>query len=940
MSKESGAILKASGHLNQQPQQGNRGVSYSPSSTFTTTTTTTTALYTAAFAKVDMILASSTSPTSSSSTVLAWLQKELALYADLHLMSIPVDLTEAMDWLAKPLVCLAHRYFPDQFLNLSQQLQHHATTHKRALQVFEDRLSVVYSHDISSYLTSIQQALVLTDDATLRDLHIRDSQPTTTTTSDFDLTLGIPLTQLWQQWTELAKQESLSSTTTTTTTASTRSSPLPPRIEPTQSREGWEDIEASLQQLQPQYQSFQQAVISNTDIPPDLAVRISAIDATHAALSAQMQRPTIEFATTVAYIRNELEFIQAKMLKTTTTDAGIHDLEVRSTKVGTLIEHLVRHDMDDGQQQHYQALLHKYQLIVSWVDDVRVWFVEAERIRGWIEQRIQLLEAKQALNALEEVEYDYTPEQIGQWNSEHEVLQKEVEAFDAHDMTRLRAHVKQLTSTHKDLSPADTTTIEITFTTLTTLDRLMHLLRRHAYELHMLTLRMAWEQSYHVTVAWVRSVAEQVKLFVHGKARWRANDDLLEGQQQQQQQDKNSIINALIQFEQQSAHFDQGQFTSTVNLYQDMDDACHVELPSHLESRQVAIEEGFEELTHRISFARQVVEQYLMVTDFLAKADQLKNQGEVLRQEIVSANVSAVSTTELGEKVVLFQENTVRLVTGVAARVPYPEATHPSDQQGNDDANELIRMVIGSRKSALVLFGEALDHSLSALRRALQLQKRAKQLQDEVARLSGWVDERLKAMSKLQVDVFVAGQCALDEADLARLIKERDGQVTKLKGIKENEYNKLRENIAAVQQSSVSQHNVISTQVSALHDGMGALGDQLNVLEEALTMHSARLAILGRRIAWETQHAKASVWISNHIFDVWDFVSHKAQWRVSSSRMDLEQDHQDDNEALEAGSSPWQLACDDLGNKIQVFSTEQLTPVEDVYNALLSDFGK
>ncbi|KAF1802077.1 hypothetical protein V8B55DRAFT_1377156 [Mucor lusitanicus] len=909
-----------------------------------------------------MLASSTTSPTSPTSTVLAWLQKELALYVDLHLMSIPVDLTDAMDWLAKPIVCLAHRYFPDQFLNLSKQLQNHATTHKRALQAFEDRLHVVYSHteqDMTSYFTSIQKALVMTDDATLRDLHIRDSQSSSTTTtaaaaaaSNFDLTLGIPLTQLWQQWTELAKQESLSSTTTTTTTTastSTRSSPLPPRIEPMQSRECWEDIEASLQQMQPQYQSFQQAIIHHTEIiPPDLAIRISAIDATHAALSAQMQRPTIEFATTVAYIRNELEFIQAKMLKTTTTDAGIHDLEVRSSKVGNLIDHLQRYDMDDGQHQHYQALLGKYQLIVSWVDDVRVWFVEAERIRGWIEQRIQLLEAQQSLNALEEVEYDYTPEQIDAWNQEHEVLQKQVEAFDAQDMTRLRAHVKQLTSTHKDLSPADTTTIEITFTTLTTLDRLMHLLRRHAYELHMLTLRMAWEQSYHVTVAWVRSVAEQVKQFVHDKARWRVNSEQDDGQQQQQHSDhKNSIINTLIQFEQQSAQFDQGQFTNTVNLYQDMDDACHIELPSHLESRQVAIEEGFEELTHRIAFARQVVEQYLVVTDFLAKADQLKHEGEVLRQEIMSAanNVSAaangVSTTELSEKVVLFQENTVRLVTGVAARVPYPEATHPSDQQGNDDANETIRMVIGSRKSALVLFGEALDHSLSALRRALQLQKRAKQLQDEMARLSGWVDERLKALSKSKVDVFVAGQCALDDTDLARLIKERDGQVAKLKGIKENEFSKLQDNILAVQQSSVSQHNAISTQVSALQDGMGTLGDQLDVLEKALALHSSQLAILGRRISWETQHSKASVWLSNHTFAVWDFVSCKAQWRVSSSTMMelAEGDEEQEEEKELSGTRQVQLECDELVSKIQAFYTEQLKPVEDVYSELLNDFA-
>ncbi|KAG1069555.1 hypothetical protein G6F42_026238 [Rhizopus arrhizus] len=251
-------------------------------------------------------------------------------------------------------------------------------------------------------------------------------------------------------------------------------------------------------------------------------------------------------------------------------------------------------------------------------------------------------------------------------------------------------------------------------------------------------------------------------------------------------------------------------------------------------------------------------------------------------------------------------------------------------------------MVIGSRKSALVLFGEALDHSLSALRRALQLQKRAKQLQDEMTRLGGWVDERLKAMEKSKVDVFVAGKCALDETDLARLIKERDGQVTKLKGIQENEYKKLQENISAMQQSSVSQHNVISSQVSALHDGMGTLGDQLKVLEEALELHSSRLAILGRRISWETQHAKASVWLSNHIFAVWDFVSRKAQWRVSTM-MDIADEEEEADSDSQAGShwrSQVQVECDGLVSKIQALYTEQLKPVEDVYNELLSDFGK
>ncbi|KAG2236718.1 hypothetical protein INT48_000716 [Thamnidium elegans] len=859
-------------------------------------------------------------------------------------------------WQPKALLCLAHHFFPDALPDLVVQLESspHLTT---SYNIFEQHLKVLPAakSDWICYLKDIEAAIVenqqLPTEDTLRDLHIGSTNlPDQMLDKQLNQVM-VSLNRLFQQLVDLSIREGLSSSTRSPSPHITNAveeilmTELPIKNRPLEDIPCMtlDEISVALHTLESRDLSQLKQCIDSLPTclksHPNLAVRISAIDATHAALHLQlhkgnMMRTTIQFTSSAASIRNELEFIQAKMLKTTTTDVGIQDLETRSKAAGTAIDHLgykfkELFGSDTVCLQEYNFLRDKFNLICSWVDDVRVWFVEAERIRAWIEQRIHLLEAKPNMNALEEVELDYEVLSIDQLNSEQQGLEGQVEAFDKEDMARLRAHVKALTGGNKDLSPADTTTIEITFTTLMTLDRLMHLLRRHSYELQMLTLRMYWEQEYDVSVTWVRNTGENVRLFVQQKARWRPPPLSEYDSEEKKRQEKNEIINSLIDFEKQISVFDQGQFTATVNMYQDLDDACNIELPSHLESRQVAIEEAFEELSNRISFARQVVEQYLVVTDFLDRADKLKYEGDNLRQDITVAaeqhGAQSSGNTDFGEKVSLFQENAVRLVTSVASRVPYPEASHPTDEQGNDDANEVIRMVIGARKSALVLFGEALDHSLASYRRALQLQKRAKQLQDEIVRLQSWVDERMRSIKKSKVDVFV-GKCALDETDLARLNKERDGQVAKMKGIKENDIKKLSDNIQGLQTASAQPPTNLNTValVGTLNEGMVGLEDQLVVLNDALQVHSLCLDILGKRISWETQHSKTTLWISNMTFSVWEFISRKAQWRTD---MELDLDRQS-----------IQLEFDLMQNKVQEFYNDQLKPVDQTFTELANGF--
>ncbi|CAO3675086.1 unnamed protein product [Rhizopus microsporus] len=836
-------------------------------------------------------------------TMLAWSQNELDIYSTLSLIPVLSDLNWIDD---KVIVCFAHRYFSESVPDLIQQLNQ--PNRVKLVELFKERADVDLETDTTTWLHQLFKWT-----RTQQDVY-REQEGY----MEFEKKANQLLSQLLQLYHPLVdflnkeEQSVTSSRTITTERKGSFSSLLEEQSIINKHPSSFEDFEFAYQTIKSQdLVNFHACIPHYLRSHPNL----SAINATQAALEYQLHkrellRHTSQFQTTAAYIRNELEFIQAKMLKTTTTDTGIQDLEERVQKAGALLDSLPK--LED-QQEQCEALVSKYKLICAWVEEVRVWFVEAERIRKWIEERIVLLEGRPPVEALDEVELDYTLQQVEQLNQEHEILEKQVETFDKQDMARLRAHVKALTGTDKDLSPADTTTIEITFTTLMILDRLMHLLRRRSYELQMLTLRVYWEQEYNVAVGWVRSMTEQVKTFMGKEARWRPTLSHMN-------ESKNEVIEKLIDFEKQCTAFDQGQFTTTVNMYQDLDDSCHMELPSHLESRQVALEEAFEALTNRVAFARQVVEQYLMVTDFLDHADELKVEGEQLRQEITHAEQQLLSSPDLSEKVNQFQEKAVRLVTGLATRIPYPETTHPSDQQDNEDANETIRMVVGARKSALILLGEALDQALSSHRRALQLQKRAKQLQDEINRLTGWVDERLRALAKAKVDVFV-GKCALDEVDLARLRKERDGQVSKLKGIRENDVKKLHESIHALHASPHHQ-----SYMDTLNESLKKLEQQLGKLDEALSAHSLGLDTLAKRISWESQYSKASQWISNMTANIWDFTAKKAQWRPKDNPM-----------------SDWnqvEQEFKDIQAKVDAFESRQFDQLQHGFHVLIEGFSR
>ncbi|KAI7906217.1 uncharacterized protein BX663DRAFT_256281 [Cokeromyces recurvatus] len=868
------------------------------------------------FSSSPFLLLSSDMIVSQQNTVLAWLQKELTIYIDLNFIpSIPHSSSSTDDWLGEPLVCLAHRFFPAALKKFDQALSSSSST--TALELFKSRWHIKFErtsqvmHYFNLIKTHVEQHRSL---ATSMELDVLQQH------------ILAPLNKLYHQLVITLppphQQESLSTA---------NSPPPPPPPQQQQYSNHKKKIEAALKKIEQQHEwlLFQQTMArcqlqDDDDNTIQLAIQISTIDATYKALCKQLYQQTageeeeelssntttthhsqeairVEFTTMAASIHNELEFIQAKMLKTTTSEVSIRDLEERCDKIKQVIQNVLpEHEapsLSIGDQDN-RGLLEKYQRIAGWVKDVRIWFLEAERIRVWIEERIHKLEGIASLSYLEEVECEWTLEQVHEWNEAQRELEEQVELFNTQDIARLRTHVKQLTSGQTDLSPADTTTIEITFTTLMTLDRLMHLLQRRHHELQMTTLRLRWEEAYSKTIVWTRTMTDKIKSFTE-RARWKPTID--------------NIVTRLVQFEHQLSSFDQDQVTKTINLYQEMDDTSHIELPNHLESRQVALEEALQYLTQRLTFARQVVEQTLMAENFFERSEELRQEGEALCHEMMMMTTTAPSSSikidECNMKVTAFQESIIRLVT---MNIPYPEEIitglfSMTQQAENEEANERIQRLIEDRKSALTLLNESLKQSLVHLRRTLQLQKRSKQLQDEIVRLGSWVDERLKSIDHVKLDVFSDNKCALDETDLARLKRERDGQVVKLKGIKENEYQRLQEHVQELKQVH-------------LLELLETLDDQLNTLEYALSKHSDRIDILEQRIYWESQHAKASLWISTTTFEVWDFISRRAQWRSV------------DDLALT------RCEFEDLQDNIQRFHVDELQSANILFNKLVCSF--
>ncbi|SAM04630.1 hypothetical protein [Absidia glauca] len=622
------------------------------------------------------------------------------------------------------------------------------------------------------------------------------------------------------------------------------------------------------------------------------------LDQDQQALTVFRKRAIFNQAT--APIRQDLDWVQAAMLKTTTTDTGIKNLEERMHHAGAALQYLIEQysptttpepDMAGGggqqQQTHYSAemdaLVKRYQVVQSWVEDVRVWFVEAQRIRQWIAERVDLLDKSTVPNGASTEHISITADQVEDLNANHETMEKEVELFNKEDMSRLRTHVKDLTvdsAKEKDLSPADTTTIEITFTTLMALDRLLHLLRKHSHTLQVLTLRVFWENEFAKTVDWVNNTADELKLFIQSQARWQATPDSTPTS-------KSTVIDALLEMEMEISRFDQGQFTTTVNLYQEMDDVSDIELPSFLESRQVGVEEQFESLVHRVSFARRVVEQYLIMVDFMDSADGLLYQhGQGLSEELdrQTQKVYTLSLDQRGYALVEqklvdknsdFQEHAVRLITDTT--VPSTEAASLLDHEENEVGNSRIKAAVESRSSELILLGETLEHKLERFKGALRWYNQFDEIRTGIQQTQNQLAQDIGAVSHLADELEATfGDQAQVLSDAWMNDKDTTGAWNQQR---DHYYDKVaiyQKTLGDVATRIEGLHHQLSSSTDTTHQGamadaLGSLekeaegaASQLQSLTLILDQWDLGLTLMNDRQVWERFYSTATQWLATH----------------------------------------------------------------------------
>ncbi|GAN08101.1 hypothetical protein MAM1_0189d07608 [Mucor ambiguus] len=499
------------------------------------------------------------------------------------------------------------------------------------------------------------------------------------------------------------------------------------------------------------------------------------------------QRGT-QFGQITSAINDELDVIQQLMSNSgasSVTDQLIQGLEKRIHMVSTTIQG-VRDEYEqdlliDSNDPFFtrfadriDQLEDRYETVRDWVDQVRSWFVEAERIRTWIDKHIHIIQERNEADDINPVSRVLAIEDsvVLQLHHQHERLKQEIDHFDADDMDRLRSHVKMLTHTtaEKELTPADTSTIEITLTTLNMLSHLTKLLDDRSHWIQLLLLRVKWEDLFGQAVQWIAMTDEQMDAFLRGKARWSekeeanyTNSNANEDDDQIHDMGIESVIKTLVSLERKIADFDQGDYSDVLDAYQEMETLKNQALPEYLEARQLGFEKAFEDLMKRSGFSRKVVEQLLSMISTVEKFKKLRDVGEELRHVLMNepSNTVTEESDEYAEKVQQFKEESARLITNASTCIPYPTVPEMSTAIGANDAhdneitNENIKSAISAYSMSLALIADGLDQLLTSRYQVMSLQQRASEAFEAMSRVKLWMDERIKILRKTNLNAML-----------------------------------------------------------------------------------------------------------------------------------------------------------------------------------------
>ncbi|KAI9275479.1 hypothetical protein BDA99DRAFT_568157 [Phascolomyces articulosus] len=645
----------------------------------------------------------------------------------------------------------------------------------------------------------------------------------------------------------------------------------------------------------------------------------------------------IAFGKILAGLDDELTHVQKTMddKQKAMTDDSILELEnrvsmVRSKMNGAREEYDDLFDAESEDQPgfiaRFEQVQKRYRKVSEWVDQVRVWFIEAGRIRNWIEARITTLQEREDFDPLDP-DFTWISGNAARLHKEHEQLKREVERFENDDMARLRTHVKKLTAVGRDqkLSPADASTIEITLETLNMLNKLTILLRKRSSMVDMMMLRVKWDDLFKKAAEWIVMTNEEVTEFLGGAAPWvpSTEDDAYD----ESKKKANQAIQTLVELEKQVAEFDQGQYTQVLDGYQEMEDLYDENaLPVHLEQIQSTFEQTFADLMKRSAFCRKVVEQHLMANDVFGQFDHLKKQGKRLQREMLSKEGDR--PTE--DRVQIFKENSAYLMSEVAAtKIPYPQEPPEVDAVQNTDRNEMIRRAIEDNGLDLVKIAESLEELLSDRRQNLSLQERATLVYDEMVRLTTWFDERVHNLEKS--DPFELVESMEEEPDedaLERLENERQGTVVRVQQINENSYPKLIERMRELE-DEIDASNAVAIDRSLLISAVENLEQSHGQLLNLLTRREQDLALCHKYLLWIKGWYKTKEAINDTAHDIWSFTVKKVKFDPRREDAATGTEADDKEQYVHSGLQSLQDRIADID--------KQINHVNDLHDTVLSD---
>lgn len=739
---------------------------------------------------------------------------------------------------------------------------------------------------------------------------------------------------------------------------------LPPRLHPLDAYEAdmeayekrVEDASAQLQAFDRttwrEFRSFYRRLFPN--VLQLVAQRHASLERTSEKLDETMHwakrqcslfKRGMTFGQEVAMIEDALMDVQKAMdpstqaTTTTTTNEGIQELEDNVRAVRTKI-HDIREayfDLFDDDSAHkpgfterLEKVEERYRVVRDWVDQVRVWFVEAERIREWINARIQIIADRDETDTVEPLleGFAISEAEANRLYKEHDQLKREIEQFDADDMARLRAHVKQLTTATADkkLSPADTSTIEITLQTLSLLTRLKQLLQKRTVAIDMMMLRIKWEKWMAKAAEWIELTGRETTEFMYHKARWSSGD-----------LDTEAVIDGLVSLEKKVAEFDQHEYASVLDAYQEMEDLGEQPLPEYLERRESAFERSFADLMRRTEFCRRAVEQCLAVADVMGQFKSLGAEGERLRQEMSLFDVDKCSEV-FGEQVQALKEQSAYLMTEVVAtKIPYPQVVpetewREQDEAENSKAIERVKHAIEESGMALAVTVERLEELLAQHRENMSLQERVALIVDEMKRMTAWFEERIKTLhEKSQLPELVdimEGQVEREEID--RLENERVGMMARIQQMDRGDYAKALERMRMVE-SEIDATNAVSVDHSMLISAAESMEQGHDQLVALLERRENQLKLCLDTLEWKSAWEKANRAIADAAADIWSFTVKKAV---------LDPAREDPLEVSCEGDAKHRQLMADYDAKVQGIKETQLEHVKRCYEAIKTTHSK